>query len=261
MSPILMGLYAGLVTWFFTSLGASAVFLKRDFSRKSLDAMLGFAAGVMLAASFFSLINPALELAKDVYGEWRVLPVIFGFLGGAILLRLLDYLIPHLHFLTNQKDGKPSALSRNFLLIFAITLHNIPEALAVGVAFGAVAIDPALGISSAVVLMFGIGLQNIPEGLAVSVPLMRDGMSKVKSFFFGQLSGFVEPIACMIGAVIGSFAMPILPWTLSFAAGAMIFITVEEVIPEANASQNGDIATMSLIIGFICMMCLDVVFS
>lgn len=261
MSPILMGLYAGLVTWLFTSLGAGAVFLKKDFSRKTLDAMLGFAAGVMLSASFFSLINPALELAREDYGQWRVLPVSLGFLGGAILLRLLDYLIPHLHFLTNQRDGKPSALSRNFLLIFAITLHNIPEALAVGVAFGAVAVDPDLGISSAIVLMFGIGLQNIPEGLAVSVPLMRDGMSRIKSFFFGQISGFVEPIACVVGAFIGSFALSILPWTLSFAAGAMIFITVEEVIPETSASENGDIATMSLIFGFLCMMCLDVLFA
>lgn len=260
-SPAFAGLCAGLVTWFFTSLGAAAVFLKRNFSRKFLDVMLGFAAGVMLAASVFSLLNPALELAEKSWGVWRFFPAGVGFLAGAIILRLMDYILPHLHPLMDCTDGLSSKLPRNLLLILAITLHNIPEALAVGVAFGAVAIDPTLGMAGAMTLMFGIGLQNIPEGMAVSVPLLRDGISKGKAFFFGQLSGFVEPCAAIIGAVLGSFALPLLPWALGFAAGAMIFVTVEEVIPEAHASGNGDSATMGVIIGFIAMMCLDVAFS
>lgn len=259
-SPALAGLYAGLVTWFFTSLGAAAVFLRQQFSRKTLDIMLGFAAGVMLAASVFSLLNPALDLAKDM-NKWRFIPASAGFLLGGLVLRLLDYVMPHLHPLMNCPDGPPCRLPRNLLLILAITLHNIPEALAVGVAFGAVAIDPALGAAGAITLMFGIGLQNVPEGMAVSIPLLRDGMSRSKAFFFGQLSGIVEPIAAVAGAVLSSMALPMLPWALGFAAGAMVFVAVEEVIPEAHASGNGDAATIGVMIGFACMMCLDVAFA
>ena len=259
-NPALAGLIAGMVTWFFTSLGAAAVFLRQQFTRKSLDIMLGFAAGVMLAASVFSLLNPALELAADM-GKWRFIPAAAGFGIGAIALRLLDYVLPHLHLVENSSDGPNTQLPRSILLILAITLHNIPEALAVGVAFGAAAIDPALGIGGAITLMFGIGLQNVPEGMAVSIPLVREGMGRWKAFFFGQLSGIVEPVAAVIGAVLTSFALPLLPWALGFAAGAMVFVSVEEVIPEAHASGNGDAATMGVILGFMLMMSLDVLFG
>lgn len=261
-SPALAGLMAGIVTWLFTSLGAAAVFLSREFSRKSLDIMLGFAAGVMLAASVWSLLLPALDLSKETWGVWRIIPAALGFLLGAGALRLLDFCMPHIHPIINRAEGIGAChMHRHFLLILAITLHNIPEALAVGVAFGAVAIDPELGIAGAMTLMFGIGLQNLPEGMAVSIPLHRDGCSKKRSFYYGQLSGIVEPIAAVVGALLASAAVPLLPWALAFAAGAMVFVTVEEVIPEAHASGNGDSATMGLIIGFVCMMCLDVVFA
>ena len=260
-SPVLAGLCAGLVTWLFTSLGAGAVFLKQEFSRKTLDILLGFAGGVMLAASVWSLLNPALELAAESWGLWKFVPPAGGFLLGALVLRLLDYATPHFHLMIARPDGPKSGLPRSFLLVLAITLHNIPEALAVGVAFGAAAIDPALGVAGAFTLMFGIGLQNVPEGMAVSLPLLREGMARRKAFFIGQLSGAVEPVAALLGALLASLAMPVLPWALGFAAGAMIFVTVEEVIPEAHASGNGDAATLGLIAGFVAMMCLDVLFS
>lgn len=259
--PLLAGCCAGIITWLFTSLGAASVFLKREFSRKTLDILLGFAAGVMLAASVWSLLNPALELAAKTWNKWNFIPPAGGFLIGAGFLRLLDYLLPHFHMMIAKEDGPSTHLPRNMLLILAITLHNIPEALAVGVAFGAASIDPALGVSGAITLMFGIGLQNIPEGMAVSIPLLREGMSRSRAFFIGQLSGLVEPLAAMLGVMLTSFAMFMLPWALGFAAGAMIFVAVEEVIPEAHASGNGDSATLGVITGFITMMCLDVVFS
>lgn len=259
--PAMMGLYAGLVTWLFTSLGAASVFLKRDFSRKTLDVMLGFAAGVMIAASVWSLLDPALEMAGENWGKWSFIPPAGGFLIGAAILRCMDWLLPHLHMMTDHKDGRCCDLPRSFLLIFAITLHNIPEALAVGVAFGAVAIDPAYEISAALLLMFGIGIQNLPEGMAVSVPLLREGYSRGRAFFYGQISGAVEPVAACAGAVLASLAMPMLPWAMGFAAGAMIYVTVEEVIPEAHASGNGDAATLGVVLGFVIMMCLDVVFG
>lgn len=260
-SPALAGLCAGLVTWLFTSIGAGAVFLQREFSRKTLDILLGFAGGVMLAASVWSLLDPALELAAESWGDWKFLPPAAGFFLGALLLRMFDYLTPHFHMMLARPDGPQSGLPRSFLLVLAITLHNIPEALAVGVAFGAAAIDPALGVAGAFILMFGMGLQNIPEGMAVSLPLLREGMGRRKAFFIGQLSGAVEPAGALAGALLTSLALPMLPWALGFAAGAMIFVTVEEVIPEAHASGNGDAATLGLILGFICMMCLDVVFG
>lgn len=260
-SPALAGLCAGLVTWLFTSLGAGAVFLKREFSRKTLDALLGFAGGVMIAASVWSLLDPALELAARSWGAWKFLPPATGFLLGALALRLLDYATPHFHLMIARPDGPRSQLPRSCLLILAITLHNIPEALAVGVAFGAAALDPSLGIAGALTLMLGIGMQNIPEGMAVSLPLLREGMGRRKAFFVGQLSGAVEPVAALMGALLTSLALPLLPWALGFAAGAMIFVTVEEVIPEAHASGNGDTATLGLILGFVAMMCLDVVFG
>lgn len=259
--PAWAGFCAGMVTWLFTTIGAAAVFLKKQFSRKTLDVLLGFAAGVMMAASVWSLLIPALDLAEESWGWWKFLPASGGFLLGAGLLRLMDYALPHFHLVLGVPDGLPSKMPRNLLLILAITLHNIPEAAAVGVAFGAAAIDPALGLAGAMTLMFGIGLQNVPEGMAVSIPLMREGMSRARAFFYGQLSGFVEPLAAVVGAALTSVALPVLPWALGFAAGAMIFVAVEEVIPEAHASGNGDAATMGLMIGFVCMMCLDVMFA
>ena len=260
-SPALAGLCAGLITWLCTSLGAGVVFLKQEFSRKTLDILLGFAGGVMLAASVWSLLDPALELAAPDWGRWKFLPPAGGFLLGALCLRLLDYATPHFHLMLGRPDGPHSGLPRNFLLVLAITLHNIPEALAVGVAFGAAGLDPALGVAGALTLLFGIGMQNVPEGMAVSVPLVREGMSRRKAFFIGQLSGLVEPVAAVAGALLTSLALSVLPWALGFAAGAMIFVTVEEVIPEAHASGNGDAATVGVIIGFVSMMCLDVLFG
>lgn len=266
-----LALLAGLVTWGFTSVGAGMVFLSREFSRCTLDVMLGFAAGVMLAASFWSLLDPALSMAEASWGQWAFVPVALGFLAGAALLRLVDIILPHIHPLAGVEDGMPSRLPRSALLIFAITLHNIPEGLAVGVAFGAVAVnfaDPSLTgaatgatLAGAVTLMLGIGLQNLPEGMAVSVPLLREGFSRRKAFFYGQLSGAVEPVAAVIGALIAASAVSILPFALAFAAGAMVFVVVEEVIPEAQASGHGDAATLGLIVGFVLMMCLDVAFA
>lgn len=260
-SPALLGLLAGIITWLFTAAGAAAVFLSREFSQRTLDILMGAAAGVMLAASIFSLLNPALDMAQKTWGTWRFVPVGGGICLGAALLRMLDFIIPHIHPPTNTPDGPSSKLPRNFLLILAITLHNIPEALAVGVGFGAAVVNPQNGFAGAVTLMFAIGLQNLPEGLAVSMPLLREGMSKKKAFTYGQLSGLVEPPAAVIGAILAALALPFLPWALSIAAGAMIFVTVEEVIPESHASGNGDQATMGLIFGFVLMMCLDVAFS
>lgn len=261
-SPALLGLCAGLVTWLFTSLGAATVFLKQQFSRRTLDIMLGFAAGVMLAASVWSLLLPALEIPKESWGKLSFVPAAIGFFLGATALRMIDWVMPHVHPLINKEEGLGAfRFHKHFLLILAITLHNIPEALAVGVAFGAAAIDPALGMAGAITLMFGIGLQNLPEGMAVSIPLLREGCSRKRAFYYGQLSGLVEPVAAVAGALLASAALPLLPWALAFAAGAMVFVTVEEVIPEAHASGNGDAATMGVIIGFICMMSLDVAFS
>lgn len=266
-SPALMALLAGLVTWGFTSVGAGAVFASREFSRRSLDIMLGFAAGVMIAASFWSLLDPALDMARPAWGRLAFVPAALGFLAGAGVLRLMDIVLPHLHPLEGFTDGMPSHLPRSALLIFAITLHNIPEGLAVGVAFGAAASGDPLAAASgatmagALTLMFGIGLQNLPEGMAVSVPLLREGFSRRRAFFYGQLSGIVEPVAAVLGALVASAAAPVLPYALAFAAGAMIFVVVEEVVPEAQASGHGDAATMGLILGFVIMMSLDVAFG
>ena len=261
MPAPLMGLLAGLVTWAFTAAGAAAVFLSREFSRKTLDVMLGGAAGVMLAATFWSLLNPAMELAEPAWGAGRVIPVGLGLLIGAVVIRVMDRVLPHIHPIGGLRDGGPSKLPKNTLLILAITLHNIPEALAVGVGFGAAVVDPKLGLAPAITLMFAIGLQNLPEGLAVSMPLLREGMGKRKAFFYGQLSGLVEPVAATFGALLASIALPFLPWALAIAAGAMLFVTVEEVIPESQVSGNHDAATMGVMAGFVAMMCLDVLFG
>jgi len=263
LHPVLQALLATCFTWAMTALGAAVVFIAKDISRRVLDAMLGFAGGVMIAASYWSLLAPAIEMSegKDI-PSW--VPAVVGFLAGGIFLRGIDKILPHLHigFPVEEAEGMKTSWHRSTLLVLAITLHNIPEGLAVGVAFGALAADlPAASLGAAVALTIGIGIQNFPEGLAVSMPLRREGLSRRKSFWYGQLSAIVEPIAGVIGATAVIIAQPILPYTLAFAAGAMIFVVIEEVIPEAQRGGNTDLATMGGMVGFAVMMLLDVAFG
>ena len=258
-SPVVQALLATLFTWGMTALGAALVFGTKKVNRKLLDAMLGFAAGVMIAASFWSLLAPAIDLSEGgSLPKW--VPPLIGFLAGGVFLRGLDRVLPHLHpgAPAREAEGIKTSWQRSVLLISAITLHNIPEGLAIGVAFGAVAAGvPQASLGAAIALAVGIGLQNFPEGTAVAMPLRREGMSRGKSFFYGQLSAVVEPIAAVIGAVAVVLAQPILPYALAFAAGAMIFVAAEELIPEAKRGSP-DIAAMSLMVGFAVMMTLDV---
>ena len=262
LSPIVQALLATLFTWGLTALGAALVFGTKNVPRKVLDAMLGFAAGVMIAASFWSLLAPAISLsAEGSLPLW--VPPLIGFMAGGVFLRLVDRLLPHLHpwMPMSEAEGIHTTWRRSVLLISAITLHNIPEGLAVGVAFGAVAAGiPEASLGAAIALAVGIGLQNFPEGTAVSMPLRREGMSRSKSFFFGQLSAVVEPIAGVLGAAAVVLAKPILPYALAFAAGAMIFVVAEELVPEAKRGSP-DIAAMSIMVGFSVMMTLDVALS
>lgn len=256
--PVQGALYATLFTWLLTAVGASFVFFFKKMNRTALDGMLGFTGGVMIAASFWSLLAPAIEMSKGE-GFTKVLPAAVGFALGAGFLFLLDKTLPHLHINFKRTEGVKTPWQKTTLLVLAITLHNIPEGLAVGVLFGGVAAGiPEATISGAVVLALGIGLQNLPEGIAVAMPLRRMGLSRRKSFFYGQSSAIVEPIAGVVGALAVTFFTPILPYALAFAAGAMIFVVVEEVIPETQQDKNTDIATLGLIAGFIIMMMLDV---
>jgi zinc transporter, ZIP family len=258
IDPILAALYATLFTWFLTAFGASFVFFFKNMNRVVLDGMLGFTGGVMIAASFWSLLAPAIEMSKGE-GFVKVIPAAVGFALGALFIFGLDKLLPHLHINFQETEGVKSPWQRTTLLVLAITLHNIPEGLAVGVLFGGVAAGiPEASIAGAVTLAIGIGIQNFPEGIAVSMPLRRMGMSRWKSFMYGQSSALVEPIAGVLGAVAVTFFTPLLPYALAFAAGAMIFVVVEEVIPETQQDKNTDIATLGLIGGFIVMMTLDV---
>src|SRR4030065_609366 len=254
--PVLQALLATCFTWGLTALGAAYVFIGKDINKKVLDGMLGFAAGVMVAASFWSLLAPAIEMSegKDI-PVW--VPATAGFLLGGLCLRGIDRILPHLHlgFPMEEAEGIKTSWQRSTLLILAITLHNIPEGLAVGVAFGAVASGiPSATLAGAIALAIVIGVQNFPEGLAVSMPLRREGLSRWKSFWYGQLSGIVEPIAAVIGAASVIIAQPILPYALSFAAGAMLFVVVEGLIPEAQRGGNTDLATMGGMVGFAVMM-------
>ncbi len=258
-NPIVQALFGTIFTWFLTALGAAGVFFMKSLNRKLLDLMLGFAAGVMIAASFWSLLAPAIEMSEGGSVPSFV-PAVSGFLFGGVFLWGIDRLLPHLHLglPVEEAEGIKTTWQRSILLILAITIHNIPEGLAVGVAFGAVASGlPYATIAAAVVLAFGIGIQNFPEGLAVSMPLRREGMSRAKSFFWGQLSGIVEPIAGVLGAAAVVFARPVLPYALSFAAGAMIFVVAEELIPESQR-EGTDVATIGVMFGFAVMMLLDV---
>ncbi len=258
LDPIQGALYATLFTWGITALGASSVFLFKSMSRMTLDGMLGFTGGVMVAASFWSLLSPAIEMSAGE-GFVKVMPSAIGFGLGALFIFGLDKILPHIHINFKKSEGIKTPWRRTTLLVLAITLHNIPEGLAIGVLFGGVASGiPEASIAGAVVLAFGIGLQNFPEGIAVAMPLRRSGVSKLKSFWYGQLSAIVEPIAGVIGAVAVTFFTPLLPYALAFAAGAMIFVVVEEVIPETQLDKYTDIATLGFIGGFIIMMSLDV---
>lgn len=261
LHPIVQALLAGLFTWGLTALGAALVFFVKELNRKLLDAMLGFAAGVMIAASFWSLLAPAIEMAEVSEGLPAWLVVSIGFMAGGLFLFLMDRILPHLHpdLPLNQSEGLQTSWKRSVLLVLAITLHNIPEGLAVGVAFGALAAGlPGASFAGALALAIGIGLQNFPEGAAVSLPLRREGMSRLKAFGFGQASAIVEPVAAVLGAWAVISVASLLPYALAFAAGAMIFVVIEELIPESQTGGFSDIATMGTLAGFTVMMILDV---
>ena len=256
--PVPGALYATLFTWGMTALGASFVFFFKSMNRAFLDGMLGFTGGVMVAASFWSLLAPGIEMSPGE-GFVKVIPAAVGFGLGALFIFGLDKILPHLHINFQKPEGVKTPWHRSTLLVLAITLHNIPEGLAVGVLFGGVAAGlPEASIAGAVVLAMGIGIQNFPEGVAVSMPMRRQGLSRWKSFMYGQSSAIVEPIFAVIGALAVTFFTPILPYALAFAAGAMIFVVVEEVIPETQQDKYTDIATLGFIGGFIVMMILDV---
>ena len=260
LHPVYQALIATAFTWFMTALGSGLVFFFKTIKRNMLDAMLGFAAGVMIAASYWSLLAPAIEMAEGSdLPAW--VPATSGFLLGCAFLLIIDKLLPHLHpgFPTEEAEGLSTSWRRSVLLVLAITIHNIPEGLAVGVAFGALAADlPAASLGGAIALAIGIGIQNFPEGTAVSVPLRREGLSRLKSFWYGQLSGLVEPIAGVLGAVAVIVMKPVLPYALAFAAGAMIYVVVEELIPESQLEKHSDVATIGAMMGFAVMMTLDV---
>lgn len=261
IGPVWSALVATTFTWVVTALGASLVFFFKTMKRSVLDGMLGFTGGVMIAASFWSLLNPSIEMSEKMYPSMPWMPAAVGFLVGALFIFFLDRFMPHLHinFGVEETEGVKTRLHKTTLLILAITLHNIPEGLAVGVLFGAAAngMDGA-SIHAAIALAIGIGIQNFPEGIAVSMPLRRQGVSRLRSFWYGQLSAVVEPIAGVIGALAVIYMQPILPFALAFAAGAMIYVVVEEVIPETQRDRFTDVAVLGFIGGFLVMMVLDV---
>lgn len=261
IDPIFAALCATLFTWSVTALGAALVFFFKNTSKVVLDGMLGFTGGVMVAASVWSLLIPAMDMSRGE-GFFKIIPSVVGFMSGALFLYFLDNTLPHFHSNFKQVEGVKSSWQKTTLLILAITLHNIPEGLAVGVLFGGVAANiPQASISEAVILAIGIGIQNFPEGFAVSMPLRRMGVSRGKSFFYGQLSALVEPVAGVLGAFSVVFFTPVLPYALAFAAGAMIYVVVEEVIPESQQNKNKDASTLGFLVGFMVMMSLDVVLS
>ena len=261
IGPIWSALLATTFTWLLTALGASLVFFFKGMDRSTLDPMLGFTGGVMVAASFWSLLNPAIEISEKLYPGYSWMPAAVGFLLGALFIYMLDRVMPHLHlnFGLEESEGLQTKLHKTTLLILAITLHNIPEGLAVGVLFGAAALGMEdASVASAITLAIGIGIQNFPEGIAVSMPLRRNGVSRFKSFWYGQLSAIVEPLAGVVGALAVVFVQPVLPFALAFAAGAMIFVVVEEVIPETQRDRYTDRSVLAFIAGFLVMMILDV---
>jgi ZIP family zinc transporter len=259
-NPIWQALLATCFTWFVTALGASAVFFFKSVDPRTLDGMLGFAAGVMIAASYWSLLAPAISLAEQS-GQTAWLVAAAGFLLGGAFLWGVDRVMPHLHLglPESEAEGIKTRWHRSILLVLAITLHNFPEGLAVGVAFGALGAGiPGTSLGAAIALAIGIGLQNFPEGVAVSIPLRREGLSRRRAFLYGQSSGLVEPLAGILGAAAVTFVQPILPYALAFAAGAMIFVVAEELIPESHLGEHTHIATSGTMLGFAVMMILDV---
>ncbi len=259
-SAILQALLATLFTWLVTAAGSSLVFFFKTIDKKVFDGMLGFASGVMIAASFWSLLAPGIELASETTKHpW--IPAVIGFLSGGVFLWVIDKLLPHVHpsFAKGEHEGVKTKWQRSILLVLAITIHNIPEGLAVGVAFGAVAADiPSASLGGAIALAIGIGIQNFPEGSSVSIPLRREGMTRLKSFWYGQLSGIVEPLAGVIGVILVISMRQLLPYALCFAAGAMIYVVVEELIPESQIEKHSDAGTIGAMLGFAVMMTLDV---
>ncbi|HEX2921688.1 MAG TPA: ZIP family metal transporter [Bacteroidales bacterium] len=263
INPVVLALLATLYTYFTTAMGASMVFFFKSINKKVLNSMLGFAAGIMIAASFWSLLKPAIEMAGETSSTPWV-PAVIGFLAGGAFIYIIDKILPHLHMglATDKAEGIKTTWQRSILLIMAITLHNIPEGLAVGVAFGALQQNNDIAtLSGAIALAIGIGLQNFPEGAAVSIPLRREGFTRRKSFFYGQMSGIVEPMAGILGAYMVLAIKPLLPYALSFAAGAMIFVVVEELIPESQTGNETDLSTIGAMLGFSVMMFLDVALS
>lgn len=263
---VLQAFLAGLFTWGCTIVGSAVVFFFKTVSRKLLDIMMGFAAGVMIAASFWSLLQPSIEYAKGNYGVWSWMPAALCFLLGGFFLRFIDAVVPHLHLSkkdVSEAESLPehsrNKLSKTALLFLAITIHNFPEGLAVGVAFGALSSNSSPEVFiGAVGLALGIGLQNVPEGAALSIPIRTDGESRLKAFYWGSMSAIVEPIGAVLGAYAVMVMTAILPYALSFAAGAMIFVVVEELIPDSQTNGNTDVATLGLMVGFVLMMVLDV---
>ncbi|MFR1707461.1 MAG: ZIP family metal transporter [Clostridium sp.] len=260
LMPEMQAFLATLFTWGITAAGAALVFFFKSVNKKVLDIMMGFAAGVMIAASFWSLLAPSIEMSSEL-GVIEWIPPAVGFLLGGLFLLVIDKIIPHLHvgFKTEEAEGIKTGWKRSILLVLAITLHNIPEGLAIGVAFGGIVYGlESASLSGAIALAIGIGIQNFPEGAAVSLPLRREGFSRIKSFLYGQASGIVEPISAVIGVIAVVTMRPLLPYALSFAAGAMIFVVVEELIPESQLGGNTDLATIGTLMGFVVMMVLDV---
>lgn len=260
LTPVTQAFLAAIFTWAVTALGAAVVFLAKDVSQKALDTALGFTAGVMIAASFWSLLAPSIAMAEEM-GMVPWLPALVGFLAGGAFLRLADTLLPHVHLFKplTEAEGISTRWRKSVLLVLAITLHNIPEGLAIGVAFGAVGAGySGATLGTAIALAIGIGLQNCPEGTAVAVPLRREGLSRFRSWWYGQLSAAVEPVAAVLGAAAVTLMRPLLPYALAFAAGAMIFVVVEEVVPESQSGGHTDAATLGAMVGFAVMMTLDV---
>jgi ZIP family zinc transporter len=263
LDVIWQALIATIFTWAATAFGASFIFLFKEINRRVMDGMLGFAAGVMMAAVFWSLLNPAIEMSKgQSLPSW--FPASVGFIAGMLVIAAIDRIVPHLHldFPLVNAEGIKTKWRRSILFFLAITLHNFPEGLAIGVAFGAIHTGSAyIALPAVIALIIGLSLQNIPEGMAIAFPLRREGLSRFKSFFYGQLSGIVEPLGAVIGVLAIGMAHSILPYASGFAAGAMMFVIVEELIPESQHGEHPDIATLGTMLGFVAMMILDVAFS
>lgn len=248
-----------LIPFLGTTLGSSMVFLmKNKLNQKTEKILLGFAAGVMIAASVWSLIIPAINMAEE-QGKVAWVPAAVGFLLGMIFLLVLDSVIPHMHLESNKPEGIKSKLKKTTMMLLAVTLHNIPEGMAVGVTFaGALMGNAGITLSGAIALACGIAIQNFPEGAIVSMPIKSEGVSKPKAFLYGVLSGIVEPIAAILTILLANTIIPVLPYLLSFAAGAMLYVVVEELIPESQAGEHSNIGTIGVAIGFVIMMILDV---